>query len=158
MGEGEEFFGGDGGGADFADDDAGCVVGEAGGFFERGFAGEGEGEGGDYGVPCPGDVEDFAGGGGDAQELFAFLPEEHPLWTEGDDEVFWGVGFVDSPADIFRGEGFVGLGVEFGELEGFGAVGGKEVEAFVGKGAAGLGVHGEDGPAGAVVRLEGLDE
>ena len=127
-----ELGGGDGGGTEFADDDAGGGVREVGGGFEFGAGGKGQDKGSEGGVAGAGDIVNFAGGGRDGFENFAGGAEQHAVFAEGDDQVFRREFFVEAGADGGGGEGRTGCGVESGEFEGFAFVGGDEVEAVKG--------------------------
>ena len=83
---GEQFVRGDGGGAEFAHDNAGGVIGKIRGLDGRRARHDGKGEGGDDGVARAGHIKDLAGGGGDMERLLAALAEEHALFAQGDEE------------------------------------------------------------------------
>src|SRR5262245_8259770 len=76
---GEQFVGGDGGGADFADGDAGGMIGQHGGLGERTAGGERRHEGRDDRVPRAGDVVHLERDGGEMGEAPTLFEERHAV-------------------------------------------------------------------------------
>src|SRR5262249_33238822 len=81
-----QFVGADRGGADLADDDAGGVVGEDGGFLEGAAGAEGQGAGREDRIPGAGDGEDLARDRREPSDHAAGLEERHALLAAGDED------------------------------------------------------------------------
>src|ERR1700744_2783928 len=96
----QQFFGVGGGGAAFADNDSGGMIGQDGGFHRRSPGSDGQGKRGDDSIARAGYIEHFLGDGGDVKRFLAALAKQHAQFAERDQK-HGGAQFVEQ---TFRDE------------------------------------------------------
>src|SRR5579871_716571 len=78
----DEFIWSDGGSADLADDNAGRMIGNNGGFQRRGAGSDGRCEGCDYSIAGAGHIVNLACDGGNVKRFLIALAEQHAEFSQ----------------------------------------------------------------------------